>query len=347
MFSTYATAASALLSQLKSDNEAAASAADSRRRRHRSKRDRNLDDDYKGEEVRNRVAIVTGANSGIGFAVAEKLLRLGMRVVVTARENYAGSVTATALSQRVPRSNVTFLKLDLNETQSIRDFAAAFKALKLPLHLLVNNAGTMLAPYSVNADGIETHCQVNFVGPFLLTHLLLDCLHISGTRAQWPARVVNVSSVVHTIPTRFAAELVHPLSSESAYDAYVAYAQSKLGLVLSTYAMARFITQRGLRIATSCVDPGIVFTRLYRHVGCIPQAALRLIGPQLMRNTQQGAAPIVKACTDVLLGGSQTGVYVNSAGRLEPSAPASYSEADQNIAWDLACELSGLADLTL
>src|SRR5262249_32284508 len=139
-----------------------------------------------------RLAVVTGANSGLGYVTARELARKGARVVLACRSEARGRDAGDRIAAQVPGAEVEVARLDLGDLGSVRDFAG-----RLPydrLDLLVNNAGVMAPPYGTTADGFETQFGVNHLGHFALTGLLLPAL-----LATPGARVVTVSSFLHVL----------------------------------------------------------------------------------------------------------------------------------------------------
>ncbi|XP_032101721.1 retinol dehydrogenase 12 isoform X3 [Sapajus apella] len=189
-------------------------------------------------QLPGKVVVITGANTGIGKETARELARRGARVYIACRDVLKGESAASEIRADTKNSQVLVRKLDLSDTKSIRAFAEGFLAEEKQLHVLINNAGVMMCPYSKTADGFETHLGVNHLGHFLLTYLLLERLKVSS-----PARVVNVSSVAHHVgKIRF-----HDLQSEKRYSRGFAYCHSKLANVLFTRELAKRlqVTARG------------------------------------------------------------------------------------------------------
>nr|XP_054107383.1 dehydrogenase/reductase SDR family member on chromosome X isoform X2 [Callithrix jacchus] len=204
----------------------------------------------------DRVAIVTGGTCGIGYSTAKHLARLGMHVII-----------------------VEFLYCDLTSMASIWQFVQKFKMKKIPLHVLVNNAGVMMVPQRKTRDGFEEHFGLNYLGHFLLTNLLLDTLRESGSPGH-SARVVTVSSATH-----YVAELnMDDLQSSACYSPHGAYAQSKLALVLFTYHLQRLLEATGSHVTANVVDPGVVDTDLYRHVFWGTRLVKKLLSWLLFKN---------------------------------------------------------------
>uniref|UniRef100_A0A674GGF2 Retinol dehydrogenase 11 n=1 Tax=Taeniopygia guttata TaxID=59729 RepID=A0A674GGF2_TAEGU len=180
--------------------------------------------------LEGKVVIITGANTGIGKETARDLAKRGARVIIACRDTAKAEAAANEIRAETGNQQVIVKKLDLADTKSIREFAERFLAEEKELHILINNAGVMLCPYSKTADGFEMHLGVNHLGHFLLTFLLLERLKQSA-----PARIVNVSSLAH----HGGRIRFHDLHGEKSYNRGLAYCHSKLANVLFTRELAR------------------------------------------------------------------------------------------------------------
>ncbi|TRZ26233.1 hypothetical protein HGM15179_000845 [Zosterops borbonicus] len=180
--------------------------------------------------LEGKVVIITGANTGIGKETARDLAQRGARVIIACRDIAKAEAAASEIRAETGNQQVIVKKLDLADTKSIREFAENFLAEEKKLHVLINNAGVMLCPYSKTADGFEMHLGVNHLGHFLLTFLLLECLKQSA-----PSRIVNVSSLAH----HGGRIRFHDLQGEKSYNRGLAYCHSKLANVLFTRELAR------------------------------------------------------------------------------------------------------------
>src|SRR6185436_10955163 len=143
-------------------------------------------------DIQGKVAIVTGANSGIGRVTAEGLALRGASVVMVCRDHARGASAQSEIKEKSGNSSVELMLCDLASQKSIREFASEFKRTHERLDVLVNNAGVYLRKRTVTADGIETTFAVNHLAYFLLTESLLDLLKRSE-----PARIINVASDAH------------------------------------------------------------------------------------------------------------------------------------------------------
>ncbi|MYW65564.1 SDR family NAD(P)-dependent oxidoreductase [Streptomyces sp. SID8379] len=196
-----------------------------------------------------RGAVVTGANSGIGYVTARELARAGARVVLACRSAERGGAAVDRLRAEVPGADVEFGALDLGDLGSVREFAGTWTG--RPLDLLVNNAGVMALPYGRTADGFETQFGVNHLGHFALTGLLLPSLLDAAA-----PRVVSVSSGLHAL----ANIDIDDLNSEKQYRRWVAYGRSKTANLLFVHELARRAADAGLVAAAA--HPGYAATSL-------------------------------------------------------------------------------------
>ncbi|WP_329263701.1 oxidoreductase [Streptomyces pseudovenezuelae] len=238
-----------------------------------------------------RVAVVTGANSGIGYVTARELARRGARVLLACRSEARGVGARDRLGGEVPGADVEFARLDLGDLASVREFARTYPYDRLDL--LVNNAGVMALPYGTTADGFETQFGVNHLGHFALTGLLLPVL-----LAAPAARVVTVSSTAHVL----ANIDIDDLNSERRYRRWVAYARSKTANLLFVHELARRLAAHGADVIAAAAHPGYAATNL-QTAG--PEMAGRRAVQGLMRvgnrffaqSAEAGALPTLYAAT--------------------------------------------------
>ncbi|WP_174291126.1 oxidoreductase [Sphingomonas bacterium] len=249
-----------------------------------------------------RRAIVTGANSGIGWHTALELARAGAEVVLPARSATKGDEAAARIRRDVPDARLVTGLLDLADLASVRAFAAQLVAEDRPLDLLINNAGVMALPTrTLGPDGYEMQFATNVVGPYVLTGLLMPLL----LRAAAP-RVVNVSSSAHAgggpVPLR-------DLNCANGYKPMQAYARTKLANLLFTRELQRRYAGR-LLVAAS--HPGIASTNLAAGTTVAMKVAVTLLKP-LIQSASAGAEPSLMAATapDIEPGG-----YYGPAGLL-------------------------------
>jgi NAD(P)-dependent dehydrogenase (short-subunit alcohol dehydrogenase family) len=198
-----------------------------------------------------RTAVVTGANSGLGFETALALAGAGATVVLACRDGSKGEVAVKRILDISPGSDVQVEHLDLGSLASIRSFATVYCAGHDGLDLLVNNAGVMAIPRRETSDGFEMQFGTNHLGHFALTGLLLDKL-----TARPGARVVTVSSEV----ARIGRIRFDDLQGKRHYGKWTAYAQSKLSNQLFTLELDRRVSRAG--VVSVCAHPGYAATNL-------------------------------------------------------------------------------------
>jgi NAD(P)-dependent dehydrogenase (short-subunit alcohol dehydrogenase family) len=211
------------------------------------------------KDLSGRVYIVTGANSGSGFATSEQLAQQGAHVVGACRRVDAGKEAFAELEN--VRGSVEVMELDLASLASVRRFADAFIAKYDRLDGLINNAGVMGSPEGKTVDGFETQFGINHLGHFLLTELLLDTL-----KASAPSRIVCVSSVAHVGMRGQVGEIdFDDLNFERRpYNRMAAYTQSKLANVLHALNLSRRL--EGTGVSAFSVHPGWIRSNLAQHM---------------------------------------------------------------------------------
>ncbi|RIL05328.1 MAG: short-chain dehydrogenase [Proteobacteria bacterium] len=290
-----------------------------------------------------RVAIVTGANSGLGFATASVLASRGAHVILACRDTDRGKGALDAITAAHPSAGVELQPLDLASLASVRAFAAAFAAQHERLDLLCNNAGVMALPPRRTADGFEMQLGTNHLGHFALTGLLLDRL-----LAAPAARVVTVSSTLHR-PGRIHWDDLH---LERSYRKWIAYAQSKLANLLFAHELDRRLRASGARAISAAAHPGYAATNLQtagpRMAGARLFERLSLLGNRVFAQTADaGALPTLYAATapDV-----QGGDYIGPGGfgemrgapRKVGCTARARNAADAARLWQLSESLTGV-----
>ncbi|MEV0317672.1 oxidoreductase [Streptomyces sp. NPDC050658] len=237
-----------------------------------------------------RTAVITGANSGIGYITARELARRGARVVLACRSEERGTAAVARLRSEVPGAEAEFRRLDLGDLASVREFAASYGD---GLDLLVNNAGVMALPYRQTADGFEMQFGVNHLGHFALTGLLLPAL------LRTPgARIVSLSSAAHVLGNLDFADL----NSERGYRRWVAYGRSKTANLLFVHELARRLAASGSEVVAAAAHPGYASTNLQsagpRMEGRKGIERLMRVGNGLVaQSAAAGALPTLYAAT--------------------------------------------------
>lgn len=233
----------------------------------------------------SRTAIVTGANSGIGYETALNLYEAGATVVVTARTIEKANDAIAAIRKHSGQGTAEPAVLDLSEPASIMEFADRFKANHLSLDLLINNAGVMMPPASKTVMGLETQFGVNFLGHFQLTACLYPLLNAAPA-----ARVITVTSLAYLN----GSIDFENLRMEKGYNPEREYAQSKLANLLFTVELQRRIDASGHDVLSLAAHPGITATNLARYMTADQyNAALQRFGN--LMPASQGALPSLYA----------------------------------------------------
>ncbi|MEV4629916.1 oxidoreductase [Micromonospora sp. NPDC049523] len=284
-----------------------------------------------------RVAVVTGANSGLGLITATELARAGAHVVLAVRDGTAGDEAARNIG-----GDVEVRKLDLASLASVRAFAAKLAADHPTIDLLVNNAGVvLLGKRRTTADGFELHLGTNMLGHFALTGLLLD--NLAAARAP---RVVNLSSVTH----KNAHLDFDDLMSRRDYNAARAYGVSKLASTVFGLELDRRLRVIGSPVVSVLAHPGLSRTNLtpraWQDRG-LPGRILAHAGLLVTQPVERGALPQLHAATaPALRGGEFFGPsgFLELRGRVTEVRPSTEA-ADPTVGkrlWSVAANLTGV-----
>ncbi|XP_021765079.1 short-chain dehydrogenase TIC 32, chloroplastic-like isoform X2 [Chenopodium quinoa] len=206
-------------------------------------------------------AIVTGASSGIGAETSRVLALRGVHVIMLDKNLATGTKVRTKILEETPSAKVDIVELDLSSMASIRKFASEFKSLNQPLNILINNAGVLGCPFTLSQDNIELQFAVNYLGHFLLTHLLLDTMKNTVLESGKEGRIVNIASEGHRFTYREGI-LFDELNNPLRYSRFAAYCQSKLAIILHTRELAKQLKDDGVDITVNAVHPGYVYTNI-------------------------------------------------------------------------------------
>jgi NAD(P)-dependent dehydrogenase (short-subunit alcohol dehydrogenase family) len=283
-----------------------------------------------------RVAIVTGANTGLGFETARMLAARGAAVVIAVRDTEKGRQAAA----RIP-GNVTVQALDLASLDSVRSAADNLRTLHPRIDLLINNAGVMYTPKQTTVDGFELQFGTNHLGHFALTGLLLDrLLPVPGSR------VVTVSSTGHRIQASIHFD---DLQWERTYSRAGAYGQAKLANLMFTYELQRRLALHGTTIAVAA-HPGVSNTELARNLPAAFRVLSNIISPLFTQKPQMGVLPTLRAATDpAVLGGEYYGPggwgEVRGYPKRVTSSTDSHNQTVQQRLWAVSEKLTGVTFL--
>ncbi len=288
-----------------------------------------------------KLAIVTGANSGIGYYTALELARAGGQVILACRSAAKGEAAVAAIKAAVPGALVRFEALDLASLASVRDFAARIKAGYGALDILVNNAGVMALPRrQLTQDGFEMQFGVNFLGHFALTALLLPDL----MKARAP-RVVQLSSIAH----KLGRIDFQNLQAEQSYKPNGIYQQSKLAMLMFALELQRRSDAGGWGLFSVAAHPGVATTELMANgpgTGGVQGFGMKVFGPIFMHSGADGALPTLMAAT---MPDARPGGYYGPQGFMDTKGPPgvariSLRARDLGVAkalWEAAERLTG------
>src|SRR6266496_84484 len=280
-------------------------------------------------EMKDKIVMVTGANSGIGKAASLALAEMGATVVMVARSKERGEAARSEIVRKSQNNAVDLLLADLSSLESVRILSSEFQKKYSSLHVLINNAGLFNQRRRVTADGYENTFATNYLAPFLLTNLQLDLL-----KASAPSRIINVSSVGH-----YNGHInFEDLNLENDYGGWKAYGQSKLALVLFTHELAKKL--QGTGVTVNAVHPGTVATNIWsRPLG--PVGFIMALPKLFMISPDQGAETIVYLASSPDANGLN-GEYLEKL-KVKKSSNESYDEEIAQRLWDVSAKVTRLS----
>jgi NAD(P)-dependent dehydrogenase (short-subunit alcohol dehydrogenase family) len=281
-------------------------------------------------DLNGKIAVVTGANSGLGKATATGLAKMGAAVVMVCRNQAHGEAARTDIIRESNNSSVDLMQADLSSQQAIRHLVPTFLSRYQHLHILVNNVGGSFPVRKLTGDGIEYSLALNHLASFLLTNLLLDVL-----KASAPARIINVGTRINT---RMDFEDLQ--FEKRPYRGLQAYSQTKLGNIHFTYELARRL--EGTGITVNCVHPGVFKSNLGKDEGPEPIffRLVGLIGQIILPDANHAAKRILYLATAPEVEGI-TGKYFADKQQIQ-SPPQTYDVAANQRLWHLSEDLTHL-----
>jgi NAD(P)-dependent dehydrogenase (short-subunit alcohol dehydrogenase family) len=280
-----------------------------------------------GSFENRRVFIVTGANTGIGYAVAEQLAALEHAVIVVSRDARKGDAAVEAIRTATGNNAVELVQGDLSSIAGVRDLAARLLERCPRIDALINNAGIWPTRRELNPDGYEMAFMVNHLAPFLLSHLLLDRLQASA-----PARIVNVNAGLFV---KGEVDLDKLPTGEN-FHRFKTYMHTKLCNVYFTLEMAKRLEGSGVTV--NALHPGVIRTQLGDSRGFV--GLLVKFVKRFWSTPQEGARPVVHLATDPIFE-ETTGKYYNVEEEFEIPANAKDPKIAQAL-WDFSAESTGV-----
>jgi NAD(P)-dependent dehydrogenase (short-subunit alcohol dehydrogenase family) len=289
-----------------------------------------------------KTALVTGANSGIGYQAALELAKHGAHVLLGCRNAAKGQAALERLQREAPASSAEVVVLDMASLGSIQTFAKGFAARGLPLDLLINNAGVMALPTrELTVDGFERQFGTNHLGHFELTGLLMPQL-----LAAPEPRVVTVSSLAH----RDGKIAFDNLQGEKSYVPWAIYNNSKLANLLFALELDRKVRAAGGWLRSIPVHPGISRTSIFENgpgTKDLKAIAVKILAPVMTQDDAMGALPTLYAATAP---GAKGGEYIGPDGfmafrgwpTVETPRPQALDQAVAEKLWTVSEELTGV-----
>ena len=287
-----------------------------------------------------RLAIVTGANSGLGEVTARELARAGARVVLACRNVQKGEGARQAIETTLPGAQLEVEELDLASLDSVRAFAKRFRGGDERLDLLINNAGVMATPRRRTADGFELQFGTNHLGHFALTGLLIGMME-----GRDDARVITLSSSPAYRLGRIAFD---NLGGERRYFRWRAYAQSKLANLLFMLELDRRLRAAGSATKSLGAHPGYAATNLqFAGPPLVDRLVMRVLNRVIAQSADMGGLSTLYAATEP---GLEGGTYVGPDGFLEQRGhpkrvSPSRTAQDENVArrlWEVSEQMTGV-----
>lgn len=293
----------------------------------------------------NKSAIVTGSNTGIGLEIARHLFRLGANVTIACRNQEK----ALKAIENIKTSTVYFTggtlefqKLDLENLDSVREFASKFT--KKPIHILINNAGLINTDNIKTANGIDLTIQVNHLGPFLLTNLLLPSLKLSFEKTKVHSRVVFVSSGAHYFPSSvpfddFLGKSILPNGGLT--QSFTQYGLSKLYNVINASELAKTEYSNGVFCAS--VHPGFVNSEFGSRGSGLLTTFAGVLSNFMARSTAVGATTALYAALSLESSIGNSGVYLDSDGKVKKASSFALDPEVCKKVWSLSEEAVKIA----
>lgn len=283
--------------------------------------------------ITDKIALVTGATSGMGKIIATDLAHQGATVIIVARSSDKGKVVQSEIRSATENHNVEYLVADLSSQMAIRNMVREFKQHYTALHILVNNAGAHFMQRELSVDGMEMNLAVNHLSVVLLCELLMDTLINSA-----PARIVNVASNSMTPGIQ-----LEDLQSEKSFEGFKAYGQAKLAMTMYSYYLAKKLLGSGVTV--NALHPGIVGTDIINDVA--PTLLRPFVGliKRFLLTPEEGAQTAIDLASSPAVDGITGQYFVR--GKMKRSVDISYDLELQNQITTLSKKLLDLSDDTL
>jgi NAD(P)-dependent dehydrogenase (short-subunit alcohol dehydrogenase family) len=286
-----------------------------------------------------KIAIVTGANSGLGFETSKGLVKKGFLVIMACRDLKKAHAAHNKIIKDFAEANLKIIQIDTSSLKSVKAFADEFLQHYQKLDLLINNAGIMVPPFSLTKDGFESQLGTNYLGHFLLTGLLLPALEKAGN-----SRVVTLSSIAHKTGKINFDDLQF---KKRTYKKWDAYGQSKLACLMFAYEMDRRLKAKGSKVISVASHPGVSLTNLWNHMPWIFSLISPVFNLLFSHPADDGAKPtLMAALSNSVNGGDYFGPTGFNEMKGEPgkvhSTQLSKNKEIAKKLWSVSEELTGI-----
>lgn len=297
-------------------------------------------------DMSGKIALVTGANSGIGFETTKALADHHCHVVMACRDLARGNAAKQAIVACVPHARLDVMLLDLSDLASVKEFSDQFKNKYPHLNLLINNAAVANVDFGFTKDGFETFIGTNFLGPFALTAQLYPSL----LKANCDARIVTVGSEYHKeIPFDFD-NFYGEKPYHNLIDSLKVYGNSKMADKMFAFEMARRFAKNNIPVISLAAHPGAAATNISqprggKKSGLFERAVTFVVNHTIAQSPAQGALTILRAATDDnVINGDYFGPHKDSSGypiKIQ-TAKHTYDEVTGKRLWEIAERLTGI-----
>lgn len=288
------------------------------------------------ESKKGKIAIVTGANSGLGQEITLVLVKKDIKVIMACRNVEKTESAKTNILRIVPTAEIEIMELDLNSLSSVRYFAQLYSEKYTQLDLMIANAGIMIPPFAKTEDGFESQMGVNYFSHFLLINLLFPIIKNTPE-----SRIITTSSIAHENAKIDFANL----NSEKSYSKMGAYGQSKLACLMFAYELHRRLQNANSNVIALSVHPGVSKTNLFNNMPKFLQFVLSPFWRMLTHSPEEAAKPMLYAA---LMEDVNGGEYYGPSGFMgmkgDPkkvkSKPQSYDKEVAKKLWEVSEELT-------
>ena len=273
----------------------------------------------KAPSQKGKIAIVTGANAGLGYETALGLAKKGAIVILACRSYDKAEEAKRDILKKVPEAQLDILLIDLKNMDTVHGFADEFKLKYSQLDLLILNAGIMAPPFLKTKDGLESQMAVNYFSQFLLTNLLFPIIKKTKN-----ARIVSLSSIAH----KNGKIDFDNLNAEKSYAKWGAYSQSKLACLMFSYELQRRLDAAGIKAMSVAAHPGLSSTNLSQYLSGIAKILFTPAAKLVGQDGRSGAKPTLMAALDPSVKGGQ---YFGPGGFMESKGdPVQVKSSDKS-----------------